>query len=31
MSIDKQFHGDSEANRKGEMLSVMTAFKASAG
>lgn len=31
MSIDKQFHGDLEATSKGEMLSAMTAVKASAG
>ena len=31
MSIDKQFHGDLEANSKGEMLSVMGGVKGSAG
>lgn len=31
MSIDKQFHGDLEGTSKGEMLSVMTAVKGSAG
>jgi len=31
MSIDKQFHGDLEAASKGEMLSIMTAVKGSAG
>ena len=31
MSIDKQFHGDLEATSKGEMLSVMTEVKGSAG
>jgi len=31
MSIDKQFHGDLEAASKGEMLSMMTAVKGSAG
>ncbi|HZR28533.1 MAG TPA: DUF3224 domain-containing protein [Terriglobales bacterium] len=31
MSIDKQFHGDLEATSKGEMLSIMTAVKGSAG
>jgi predicted flavoprotein YhiN len=31
MSIDKQFHGDLEATSKGEMLSVMTDVKGSAG
>jgi len=31
MSIDKQFHGDLEANSKGEMLTAMTEAKGSAG
>ena len=31
MSLDKQFHGDLEGTSKGEMLSVMTAIKGSAG
>jgi hypothetical protein len=31
MSIDKQFHGDLEAASKGEMLSVMSDVKGSAG
>jgi len=31
MSIDKQFHGDLEATSKGQMLSVVTAVKGSAG
>ena len=31
MSIDKQFHGDLEATSKGEMLSVMSEVKGSAG
>jgi hypothetical protein len=31
MSIDKQFHGDLEATSLGQMLSVMTAVKGSAG
>jgi len=31
MSIDKKFHGDLEATSKGEMLSVMTEVKGSAG
>jgi hypothetical protein len=31
MSIDKQFHGDLEANSKGEMLTAMTEVKGSAG
>jgi hypothetical protein len=31
MSIDKQFHGDLEATSKGEMLSVSTSVKNSAG
>jgi len=31
MSIDKQYHGDLEATSKGEMLSVMTSVKDSAG
>jgi Protein of unknown function (DUF3224) len=31
MSLDKQFHGDLEAISKGEMLSVMTDVKGSAG
>jgi hypothetical protein len=31
MSIDKQFHGDLEAASKGEMLSVVTEVKGSAG
>ncbi len=31
MSIDKTFHGDLEATSKGEMLSVMTEVKGSAG
>ena len=31
MSIDKTFHGDLDATSKGEMLSVMTPVKGSAG
>jgi hypothetical protein len=31
LSIDKQFHGDLEATSKGEMLSVGTSVKGSAG
>jgi hypothetical protein len=31
MSIDKQFHGDLEASSKGEMLSVLSGVKGSAG
>jgi hypothetical protein len=31
MSIDKQFHGDLEATSKGEMLSIMSEVKGSAG
>jgi hypothetical protein len=31
MSIDKQFHGDLEANSKGEMLSALTGTEGSAG
>lgn len=31
MTIDKQFHGDLEANSKGQMLSAMTQTKGSAG
>jgi hypothetical protein len=31
MSIDKTFHGDLEGTSRGEMLSVMTAVKGSAG
>lgn len=31
MSIDKQFHGDLEATSKGQMLSVLTEVKGSAG
>lgn len=31
MSIDKQFHGDLEANSKGQMLSAMGSVKGSAG
>jgi len=31
MSIDKQFHGDLEGTSQGEMLSVMTDVKGSAG
>jgi len=31
MSIDKVFHGELEANSKGEMLSAMTPVKGSAG
>jgi hypothetical protein len=31
MTLDKQFHGDLEASSKGQMLSVMTATKGSAG
>jgi hypothetical protein len=31
MSIDKQLHGDLEANNKGEMLTAMTDVKGSAG
>jgi hypothetical protein len=31
MSIDKQFHGDLEASSKGEMMSVVTGVKGSAG
>lgn len=31
MTIDKQFHGDLEATSKGQMLSVMTEVKGSAG
>ncbi len=31
MSIDKQFHGDLEATSKGQMLTVMTDVKGSAG
>ena len=31
MSIDKQFHGDLEGTSQGEMLSVMTQVKGSAG
>jgi len=31
MSIDKQFHGELEATSKGEMLSVFTEVKGSAG
>lgn len=31
MSLDKQFHGPLEASSKGEMLSIMTEVKGSAG
>jgi len=31
MSLDKHFHGDLEADSKGEMLSAMTAVQGSAG
>jgi hypothetical protein len=31
MSIDKQYHGDLEANAKGEMLTAMTGTQGSAG
>lgn len=31
LSIDKQFHGDLEASSKGEMLSVLTDVRGSAG
>ena len=31
MSIDKQFHGDLEATSKGEMLSMASSVKGSAG
>jgi len=31
MTIDKQFHGELEATSEGQMLSVMTATKGSAG
>ena len=31
MSIDKQFHGDLEASSKGQMLSMLSSVKGSAG